>query len=71
MKLSLFKRNLKRVINLFNNIGLEPIIAPEIEFYLVKKNDPDYPLETPLGNQKKEKVINHMASMPLMNLIIF
>ena len=41
---------LKRVIQMFENINLTPVIAPEIEFYLVKKNnDPDYPLETPAG----------------------
>ena len=28
---------LKRVIGLYRDMGLEPIIAPEIEFYLVKK----------------------------------
>ncbi len=41
---------LKRVIQMFEDINLTPVIAPEIEFYLVKKNnDPDYPLETPAG----------------------
>ena len=41
---------LKKVIGLYEKIGLEPVVAPEIEFYLVKKNnDPDNPLETPSG----------------------
>ena len=41
---------LKRVIQMFEDMNLTPVIAPEIEFYLVKKNnDPDYPLETPAG----------------------
>ena len=30
--------------------GLKPVVAPEIEFYLVRKNpDPDYPLTPPVG----------------------
>ena len=30
--------------------GLRPVVAPEIEFYLVRKNpDPDYPLTPPVG----------------------
>jgi glutamine synthetase len=41
---------LKRVVQMFEDMNLTPVIAPEIEFYLVKKNnDPDYPLETPAG----------------------
>ena len=30
---------LKRVLNLYKKKGLQPIVAPEIEFYLVKKNN--------------------------------
>ena len=41
---------LKRVIRAYEAIGLKPVVAPEIEFYLVSKNtDPDYPLTPPLG----------------------
>ncbi|MFT4320805.1 glutamine synthetase family protein [Bartonella bacilliformis] len=41
---------LRTVIDFYNQMGLKPIVAPEIEFYLVKKNpDPDYPLEPPVG----------------------
>ncbi len=41
---------LKKIINEYTNDGLTPIVAPEVEFYLVKKNiDPDYPLEAPDG----------------------
>ncbi len=39
---------LRRVIELYRNRGWVPVVAPEIEFYLVKPNtDPDYPLEPP------------------------
>ncbi|PHP66272.1 glutamine synthetase [Zhengella mangrovi] len=41
---------LKRVIRAYDKLGLKPVVAPEIEFYLVSKNtDPDYPLVPPLG----------------------
>ncbi|WP_274426342.1 glutamine synthetase family protein [Chelativorans sp. YIM 93263] len=41
---------LKRVVAKYAEHGLKPIVAPEIEFYLVFKNpDPDYPLTPPVG----------------------
>ncbi len=41
---------LKRVISLYEREGWLPAVAPEIEFYLVAKNDdPDYPLQPPVG----------------------
>ncbi|WP_163270109.1 glutamine synthetase family protein [Chelativorans alearense] len=41
---------LKRVMAKYAEHGLKPIVAPEIEFYLVHKNpDPDYPLTPPVG----------------------
>ena len=41
---------LKRVLSLYTNRGWQPIVAPELEFFLVKVNaDPDYPLEPPIG----------------------
>ena len=41
---------LKRVLAAYDKLGLRPVVAPEIEFYLVRKNpDPDYPLTPPVG----------------------
>lgn len=41
---------LKRVLIAYEERGLRPVVAPEIEFYLVRKNpDPDYPLTPPVG----------------------
>lgn len=41
---------LKRVMAKYAELGMKPIVAPEIEFYLVHKNpDPDYPLTPPVG----------------------
>lgn len=41
---------LKHVLDLYKQRGWKPVVAPEIEFYLVAKNDdPDYPLRPPTG----------------------
>lgn len=41
---------LRRVLALYEERGWRPIVAPELEFFLVKVNeDPDYPLEPPVG----------------------
>ena len=41
---------LRRVLDLYRERGWRPVVAPELEFYLVKRNnDADYPLEPPAG----------------------
>jgi glutamine synthetase len=41
---------LQRVLKLYEDRGWRPIVAPELEFFLVAVNkDPDYPLEPPVG----------------------
>ncbi|MDN5927604.1 MAG: glutamine synthetase family protein [Hyphomicrobiales bacterium] len=41
---------LKKVVAAYKALGYRPVVAPEIEFYLVRKNpDPDYPLVPPVG----------------------
>ncbi len=41
---------LKNVLRLYKERGWRPVVAPEIEFYLVALNDdPDYPLHPPKG----------------------
>ena len=41
---------LKRVLKLYEDKGWKPVVAPEVEFYLVSKNvDPDFPLVPPSG----------------------
>ena len=49
--IALTPRNvLKRVLSRYAARGWRPIVAPEIEFYLVRQNaDPDFPLEAPTG----------------------
>jgi glutamine synthetase len=41
---------LKRVLKLYDGVGWRPVVAPELEFFLVRQNtDSDYPLEPPTG----------------------
>ncbi|MDH5488498.1 MAG: glutamine synthetase family protein [Rhodospirillaceae bacterium] len=41
---------LRNVLKLYSDKGWKPIVAPEVEMYLVKTNvDPDLPLEAPVG----------------------
>ena len=59
---------LKKVIGLYEKMGLEPIVAPEIEFYLVKKNnDPDNPLETPSGQSGRIEKGNQSYGIDAVN----
>ena len=47
---------LKKIIKNFNELGYQPIVSPEVEFYLVKPNpDSDYPLEVPIGQSGREE----------------
>ena len=47
---------LKRVLQLYKDKGWRPIIAPELEFYLVKRNpDSDYPLEAAVGRSGRKE----------------
>ncbi|MDF1610152.1 glutamine synthetase family protein [Hoeflea sp. YIM 152468] len=41
---------LRRIVGLYAERGWKPVVAPEIEFYLVaQSDDPDYPLKPPRG----------------------
>ena len=47
---------LKRVLKLYEEKGWKPIIAPELEFFLVDINkDPDYPLVPPVGRSGRQE----------------
>lgn len=41
---------LRQILSLYHERGWEPLVGPELEFFLVAANtDPDYPLEPPIG----------------------
>ena len=59
---------LQHVIALFRARGWEPIIAPELEFYLVHPNtDADYPLEPPVGRSGRPESGRQSYSIDSMN----
>ena len=59
---------LRRVIELYRNRGWMPVVAPEIEFYLVKPNkDPDYPLEPPSGRSGRPESARQSYSIAAVN----
>ena len=59
---------LRRVIELYRNRGWVPVVAPEIEFYLVKPNkDPDYPLEPPTGRSGRPESARQSYSIAAVN----
>jgi len=48
---------LRYILGLYDEIGLQPVVAPEVEFYLVNKNtDPDYELMPPKGRSGRREV---------------
>jgi glutamine synthetase len=55
---------LRHLIDLYEERGLRPIVAPEVEFYLVQKNtDPDDPLEPPVGRSGRRETVRSPFSM--------
>ena len=47
---------LQRVLERYRAQGWQPVVAPELEFYLVKPNtDADYPLEPPIGRSGRQE----------------
>jgi glutamine synthetase len=59
---------LHRVLQLYEERGWKPIVAPEMEFYLVQKNtDPDYPLEAPIGRSGRQGASSQAYSIDAVN----
>lgn len=55
---------LRHIVQMYHARGLVPVVAPEIEFYLVKRNtDPDYPLEPPIGRSGRKETVRQPYSM--------
>ena len=47
---------LKKVVELYDKMGLKPVVAPELEFYLTQINtDPDLPLAPPAGRSGRSE----------------
>ncbi|MEP3296681.1 MAG: glutamine synthetase family protein [Pseudoruegeria sp.] len=55
---------LRRVLALYSAEGLQPIVAPELEFYLTKPNvDPNEPIEPPIGRTGRKGASRQVYSM--------
>ncbi len=59
---------LRRVLELYAAQGWQPVVAPEVEFFLVRKNeDPDYPLEPPVGRSGRRETVSQAYSIDAVN----
>jgi glutamine synthetase len=59
---------LKRVLKLYDAMGLKPVVAPELEFFLVQKNtDPDFPLQPPIGRSGRPETARQSYSVDAVN----
>jgi glutamine synthetase len=59
---------LKRVLKLYAEKGWQPIVAPEMEFYLTKRcADPDFPLEAPVGRSGRPETGRQSFSIDAAN----
>ncbi|MEO6299978.1 MAG: glutamine synthetase family protein [Paracoccaceae bacterium] len=46
---------LKRIVQLYNDQGWTPVVAPEMEFFLTARNiDPNMPIEPPMGRSGRK-----------------
>jgi len=59
---------LRRVCELYAAEGWEPVVAPELEFYLVARNtDPDMPLKPPIGRSGRAETSRQAYSIDAVN----
>jgi len=59
---------LRRVLSLYAEQGWQPIVAPELEFFLVSTNtDPDYPLEPPIGRSQRPETARQSYGVDAVN----
>ena len=59
---------LRRIVALYEKKGWKPIVAPELEFYLVERNqDPDYPLKPPVGRSGRPESGRQSYSIAAVN----
>ncbi len=59
---------LKNMIKLYADKGWAPVVAPELEFYLVaKNNDPDQPLCPPIGRSGRAETSRQHYSIDAVN----
>jgi glutamine synthetase len=59
---------LRHVLELYAQRGWEPVVAPELEFYLIEPNiDADYPLKPPIGRSGRAEPGRQSYSIAAVN----
>ena len=59
---------LRHVLDLYAQKGWQPVVAPELEFYLVEPNiDADYPLKPPVGRSGRSEPGRQSYSIAAVN----
>jgi glutamine synthetase len=59
---------LRRVLDLYTAKGWRPVVAPELEFFLVEPNiDADYPLKPPIGRSGRAEIGRQAYSIAAVN----
>jgi glutamine synthetase len=59
---------LRRICDLYAAEGWDPVVAPELEFYLVARNtDPDIPLKPPIGRSGRAETSRQAYSIDAVN----
>ena len=59
---------LRRICDLYEAEGWDPVVAPELEFYLVARNtDPDMPLKPPIGRSGRAETSRQAYSIDAVN----
>jgi glutamine synthetase len=59
---------LRRICDLYAAEGWNPVVAPELEFYLVARNsDPDMPLKPPIGRSGRAETSRQAYSIDAVN----
>ena len=59
---------LRRICELYDAEGWSPVVAPELEFYLVARNtDPDIPLKPPIGRSGRAETSRQAYSIDAVN----
>lgn len=59
---------LQRILKLYEEKSWQPIVAPELEFFLVDVNtDPDYPLEPPVGRSGRRETSRQAYGVDAVN----
>jgi glutamine synthetase len=59
---------LKRILALYEAEGWKPVVAPEVEYYLIQKNvDPDSELQPPIGRSGRREAGRQSYSIDAVN----